>query len=184
MPTEPTLLRLWRPAFPAGTLRAIILHWTAGDYDTPYSAYHFCLSGENDAYVHATHALEANMRELKTGDPVDYAAHTAGRNSFAAGIAVCAMRGAAPEDFGEFPVTVPQIEALCALAAQLVRAYDIRLGRVRTHAEAALADGYFGAGSADRRWDLARLEPAPHALRLEEATATGDRLRARIAELA
>jgi hypothetical protein len=54
---------------------------------------------------------------------------------------------------------------------------------VRTHAEAAVEDGYFGDG-ADERWDIARLAPAPEPLHPREATATGDALRARIAAAA
>ncbi len=169
----------WRPDFPAGTLRGIILHWTAGDYVTTYPAYHFCLSGAADVLVHATHDLRANMRDVRATAGA-YAAHTAGRNSFAAGLAVCAMRGATPHDFGPCPVTAAQIDALCILAAALAKHYGIALDGVRTHAEAALDDGYFGAGSDDLRWDIARLEPAVLPLVESDARVTGDYLRARI----
>jgi len=183
VPIEPALVRLWRPVFPPGTLRSIILHWTAGDYATTFPAYHFCLTGSSEVQVHATADLQANMRDVTKAPEPPYVAHTAGRNSFAAGIAVCGMRGATPENFGDAPLTAEQIEALCVVAAAVARHYDIGIGRIRTHAEAAMADNYFGAGSADLRWDLARLEPASGALAPEEATAAGDVLRARIAEL-
>jgi hypothetical protein len=160
-----------------------MLHWTAGDYAAVFTAYHFCLSGAVEVAVHATHDLRANMRDLRTAEPGAYAAHTQSRNSYAAGIAVCAMRSATPQDFGAYPLTHRQIEALCGVAAALVRFYAIPVTDVRTHAEAALDDGYFGADSDEARWDIARLEPAAEPLRPAEATIVGNRLRRRIAEL-
>jgi hypothetical protein len=176
-------VRDWQPELPAGTLQSVILHWTAGDYATVFPAYHFCLSGASNVLVHATHDLRANMRDLRTDAAGPYAAHTQGRNSFAAGLAVCAMRSATPSDFGFFPLRTEQVAALCAVAATLVRFYGIALDAVRTHAEAALEDGYFGAESDDVRWDIARLEPSKAALQRSEAHAVGDELRRRSAVL-
>jgi N-acetyl-anhydromuramyl-L-alanine amidase AmpD len=181
--SQAVLVRDWRPQLPAGTLRSVVLHWTAGDYATTFDAYHFCLSGAAGVCVHATHDLRANMRDVRTDASRAYAAHTQGRNSYAAGIAVCAMRGATPEDFGLFPLTGEQIEALCTVAAALVRCYGIALANVRTHAEAAREDGYFGAHGADVRWDIARLEASGAPLCGSEALAAGDILRRRIARL-
>ena len=160
-----------------------MLHWTGGDYATVSPAYHFCLSGAANVSVHATHDLRANMRDLRVGASGSYAAHTQGRNSFAAGIAVCGMHGATPADFGRYPLRAEQVEALCSVASALVRAYGITLAEVRTHAEAALDDGYFGAESDEVRWDIARLEPSIEPLRAAEARAAGDVLRRRIAQL-
>jgi hypothetical protein len=161
----------------------VILHWTAGDYATVFPAYHFCLSGASNVSVHATHDLRANMRDVRIDASRAYAAHTQGRNSYAAGIAVCAMQGATPFDFGRYPLSAEQIEALCIVAATVVRAYGIALTGVRTHAEAALEDGYFGAGNDDVRWDIARLKPSSEPLRAGEARAAGDALRRRITHL-
>jgi hypothetical protein len=160
-----------------------MLHWTAGDYQTLFPAYHFCLRGADDVEVAATHDLRANMCDLRAAGTAAYAAHTQGRNSFTAGVAICAMRGATPYDFGTYPLTPGQIEALCTVGAALARFYGIALAAVRTHAEAALDDGYFGASGAEVRWDIARLEAAPEPLSAREATTVGDRLRRRIAEL-
>ncbi len=168
---------------PAGTLRSVMLHWTAGDYATIFPAYHFCLSGSTDLRVHATHDLRANMCDVRTARSGGYAAHTAGRNSYAAGVAICAMRAATPHDFGQFPLTVEQVEALCIVAARLVRFYGIAIDEVRTHAEAALDDGYFGAGDDDVRWDIARLAPSAEPLRPSDAATVGAHLRRRITEL-
>lgn len=164
-------------------MRGISLHWTAGDYATVYPAYHFCLSGASDLLVHATHDLRANMREIARAPHEPYAAHTAGRNSFTIGLAICAMDGAGPSDFGLFPLTGAQIEAMCTFAAALVARYGIATANVRTHAEAALDDGYFGAQSDDVRWDIARIRPAPESLDPREARETADVFRARISAL-
>jgi hypothetical protein len=110
--------------------------------------------------VVATHDVCANMRDLRSGAPGAYAAHVAGRNSWSVGIAVCAMGGATPADFGRWPITTAQVEALAHVAHVVARAYGVPLDAIRTHAEAALIDGYFGAGDDACRWDIARLTPS------------------------
>jgi len=165
---------------PAGDLRAIWLHWTGGDYATVFPAYHVCLSGADDVVVHHTHDLRANRRDVGAAPDLPYAAHTAGRNAWSIGLAICAMRDAVPHDFGPAPLTEPQLAALCTVAARLAAAYGIPLAAIRTHAEAALEDGYFGDGD-EQRWDIARLVPAPAPLVPEDALRVGALLRARIA---
>jgi hypothetical protein len=162
-------------------LRSISLHWTAHDYEAVFPAYHFCLRGVSDVMVVQTHDLRANMRDLRRDPSRPYAAHTLGRNSWSIGLAVCGMAGAEPVDFGRYPLAPAQIDALCVVARTLADAYRIPLAAIRTHAEAALEDGYFGAGSDESRWDIARLEPRPQPLEAREAIATGNELRARIA---
>jgi N-acetylmuramoyl-L-alanine amidase len=125
--------------------------------------------------------LRGNMRDLRADPSGPYAAHTAGRNSWSIGIAVCAMADARPDDFGRYPLLDAQIGGLCAVARTLADAYGIPLAAIRTHAEAALDDGYFGASGPDERWDIARLAARREPLEPHEATATGDALRARIA---
>lgn len=162
-------------------MRSISLHWTAYDYETVFPAYHFCVRGVSDVLIVQTHDLRANMRDLRAAPSEPYAAHTAGRNSWSIGIAACGMADATPADFGRFPLSEEQIAALCAVAGTLAAAYEIPLEAIRTHAEAALDDGYFGAGGADERWDVARLTPSPAPLVPADALATGAALRARIA---
>jgi hypothetical protein len=181
---DPVPVRDWGGALPAGTLRSVFLHWTAGDYTTTFPAYHFCLSGATDVRINATRDLRANMRDVRTcASASAYAAHTQGRNSFAAGIAICAMGGATPHNFGAYPLTDAQIDALCVVTARLVQYYRIPIAAVRTHAEAAFEDGYFGCADDDVRWDIARLEPAAGQLAAAEAASAGNRLRSRIREL-
>lgn len=170
---------------PAGDLRSISLHWTAHDYEAVFPAYHYCLSRPDEVLIHHTHDLRENMRDVRLDPSLPYAAHTAGRNSWSIGVAVAAMRGATPSDFGGCPLTEPQLDALCRVAAALASSYRIGVAAIRTHAEAALDDGYFGAGTGDEhlRWDIARLRPSPEPLLPAEATATGDWFRERIAAL-
>jgi hypothetical protein len=121
------------------------------------------------------------MRRLHANRDSEYAAHTSGRNSFSAGIAVCGMREAQPADFGMFPLREEMVGALCEVAARLCAFYQIKIdaASLMTHAEAALQDGYFGTGT-EERWDLARLAPSPAPLGAAEAIAAGDYLRERI----
>ncbi len=179
----PVRVRDWQPQLPAGDVRSIVLHWTAGDYDAVFPAYHLCLRGPDDVYVVQTHDLRANMRDVRA-DEAPYAAHVAGRNSWSVGIAVCAMGGATPANFGRWPITLAQTEALARVAGIVARAYALPLAAIRTHAEAALDDGYFGAGDDDGRWDIARLAPSAAPLEASEATAVGNFLRERIAATA
>ena len=159
------------------------MHWTAHDYATVFPAYHYCVSGSRDVLVHHTHDLRENMRDVRLDPSLPYAAHTRGRNSWSIGISIAAMRDATPADFGAFALTEPQLDAMCRVAAALASFYGIDPAAIRTHAEAALDDGYFGAGDEDLRWDIARLRASPEPLLPAEATATGDWFRARIAAL-
>jgi len=174
-------LDAWRPQFPAGRLERIYLHWSAGDYETVYPAYHYCVAFSGGIpLIVETSDLRANMRDVRTSSN-PYAAHTSGRNSFAAGLAVMAMGDARPDDFGAFPPMPEALDALCAVAAAIAGAYDIPIdaAHLMTHAEAAIVDGYFGADGDDQRWDIARLQPSPLPLTQEDARRTGDELRAR-----
>jgi hypothetical protein len=159
------------------------LHWTGDDYEKVFPSYHFCITGFQDTWVHHTHDLRANMRDVRLAPDEPYAAHTFGRNSWSLGLAVAGMRGATPADFGPYPISAAQLEALCSVAARLAAFYAVPIGAIRTHAEAALDDGYFGAGGDESRWDIARFTPSPRPLVPADATTAGDALRRRIAAL-
>jgi hypothetical protein len=168
---------------PSGEVRAIYLHWTAHGYDEVFPAYHFCIARPDDVVVHHTHDLRENMRDVRLDPELPYAAHTGGRNSRALGISIAAMRDSTPHDFGPNPLTIPQLDGMCRVAARLAAFYGVEVAAIRTHAEAALADGYFGAGPGHQRWDIARLRPSPAPLEPAEATRAGDWFRERIAAL-
>ncbi|MGH7709035.1 MAG: N-acetylmuramoyl-L-alanine amidase [Vulcanimicrobiaceae bacterium] len=171
----------WLDALPAGPLHAIYLHWSGGDYRTLSDHYHICVALDDaDAVaIHLTHDLQANLRDVRPPATESYAAHTFGRNSFAAGLAVMGMRGATPSDFGAYPLRVEMLDALCAVVRRLCERYELPADatHVMTHAEAALADGYFGCAD-DERWDIARLAPSPRPLTARDAREAGDQLRA------
>jgi hypothetical protein len=168
---------------PAGDVRSLSLHWTGDDYEKVFQSYHFCVTGFQKPWVHHTHDLRANMRDVRLAADEPYAAHTFGRNSWSLGLAVAGMRAATPADFGSYPITAVQLGALCCVAARLAVFYAVPIAAIRTHAEAALDDGYFGAGSDDVRWDIARFAPSPRPLGAAEARATGDNLRRQITAL-
>lgn len=173
----------WQPKLPHGPIENIYIHWSAHDYRSVYPAYHFCVAFDesNEIVVVNTHDVRENMRNVYDAPDDPYAAHTRKRNSFALGIAVMAMEKSTPEDFGPYPLTEPLIDALCLVAAQLARCYDVPVNadHIMTHAEAAVRDGYFGT-KPEERWDIARLKPDPRPLIPQDAIDIGDELRSRI----
>jgi hypothetical protein len=168
---------------PEGDLRSISLHWTAHGYDEVFPAYHLCVSRPSDVLVHHTHDLRENMRDVRLDPESPYAPHTSGRNSWSIGLSIAAMHDAIPSDFGPCPLTEEQLDGLCAVAAKLATFYGIDVAAIRTHAEAAVDDGYFGHGPGHKRWDIARLRASPDPLEPGEAIVTGDWFRNRIADL-
>jgi N-acetylmuramoyl-L-alanine amidase len=177
-----TDVSLWVPEFPEGRIERIYLHWSAGDYESVFPAYHYCVTFiDGRPGIVQTNDLRANMRDVREAPDLPYAAHTAGRNSYAAGISVMGMQDARPDDFGPYPLVDAAVEALCRVAGSIAAFYDIPVdaGHVLTHAEAALIDGYFGT-AAQERWDIARLAPSPQPLAPDDARRTGEELRRRI----
>ncbi|MDQ2818024.1 MAG: N-acetylmuramoyl-L-alanine amidase [Candidatus Eremiobacteraeota bacterium] len=165
---------------PGGRIDNLYLHWSAGPYDKPSSAYHFvvgCASGT--LFAQQTHDVRENMRPL--GPEMEYATHTRGRNSFAIGVSALCMLDATPHDFGPAPLTSALLDALLAMTAFIAGRYAVRIDadHVLTHAECAVLDGYFGL-LPHERWDLSRLTPAPQQLLLREAMVSGEELRRRI----
>ncbi|MDP9018875.1 MAG: N-acetylmuramoyl-L-alanine amidase [Candidatus Eremiobacteraeota bacterium] len=176
-------LKDWKASFPAGRIDKIYLHWSAGDYRDVFEAYHYCVAidDDGDIVVANTHDLRENMRNVSLDPEAPYAAHTRGRNSFAAGISVMSMKDAQPHDFGAYPLTEALVDVLCIVAARLAAFYKIPIEphTILTHAEAAVVDGYFGSGE-EERWDIARLAPSAEPLLPQSAAQVGDELRRRI----
>ena len=139
------------------------------------------MNEEREVLVVQTNSIQANMRDLRKAPHEPYAAHTRGRNSFALGLSIMGMQSATPQDFGPFALTEDLIDGLCLVAARLAGFYEVPLdaGHILTHAEAAVADGYFGTAPQER-WDIARLQADPAPLRPGEAAATGELVRERI----
>lgn len=179
-----TPLAQWKPDLPKGRIEKLYLHWSAGDYDTVYPAYHFCigLDSLSKPFVAQTSDLRLNMRDVRSDPDQPYTAHTRGRNSFAAGLSIMCMQEAQPADFGAYPLTKSLIDALCLVSSQVATFYGIAVSSdsVMTHAEAAVIDGYFGT-APEQRWDIARLAPCAAELKEADAASVGDELRQRIA---
>jgi hypothetical protein len=176
------------PISPPLSVDHFYLHWTAGGYCGVDGAYNFTVQlapdGESWQMVVGTDPRD-NARTIVAGEP--YAAHTYLRNSHALGFVVDCMAGATPNDFGDVPLQMHQLEALCAMvgAVAAVPGYNVAIGNrnlCMTHAEAAILDGYFITDSppdGDTRWDLARFAEDPSALEKPEAIANANRIRSR-----
>lgn len=159
-----------------GFIDHIPLHWAVETYTMGDKAYNGVVRLGSDKAWHLVLETDPNLNSTIPEQP-GYAEHTWKRNGHGFGLAVEAMLGATPSNFGLFPIQQHQIEMLCAGAAAVAAKYGIQCMDDRcvyTHAEAAILDGYFG-----ERWDLARLAPDDFALTRREAIITGDQLRGR-----
>ena len=136
----------------------VYLHWTAGDYDTTYDDYHFCITG--DGVIHNTHDLWSDS------------AATWKRNEGSISIALCCAKDAqAFKGFpnyavlGNYPPTAKQIESCAHLMAIISDVFDIPIDifHFLTHGEAGdNMDGEwyhpcYGQDTTCERWDLAVL---------------------------
>jgi hypothetical protein len=175
-----------------GTGQAIThlyLHWSATGYSGSLCEYNALVSlrSADKAWVCN---IETDPRLNATEPPqLGYAAHTWQRNGHAFGLCVEAMANATPSNFGDSPITLEEIETLCACAAVVCLKYHIDSVAdpklVMTHAEAAIIDGYFILDQTldgVTRWDLARLTASDTPITRQEAVSNGNKLRARIHE--
>ena len=154
----------------------VIIHWSAGGrlasiIDKEH--YHFMV--QQDLQV-VTGKLppEANLAIVE-GKP--YAAHTKGMNTGSIGVSMCGMALAEPVPlkWGASPITADQVDATCALVAQLCRKYGIKVSRktVLTHAEVQQILG----AKQNGKWDI-RCLPGDKTIR--DAIEVGDVLRAKV----
>jgi hypothetical protein len=158
-------------------MKRIHWHWTAGRHqpnDAEMNAYHRLITGDG-RIIHGAHTIAANVPPLRRNE---YAAHTLNANSYAIGVAVCAMFGAQERPFktGKYPITAEQIEQLVYLSAKLGRDYNIPASpsHMLTHAEVQA-----NLGIRQRaKWDIIWLPgmDAPTNPRI-----VGDELRNRVA---
>ena len=173
------------PDLEAGeSLTRAYLHWPGGGYCDRDGAYNCSTVFENGTWLpEITHDPRCNAKQIADGD--DYAAHTYHRNSFAIG---CAINGMGPGD----PIQEHELEVFLAMVGAIAFKYNLDVaGRVEsgehagepvimTHAEAAIADGYW-----PDRVDLAALPPdTDYTPQGAAATATGLRFKARRYKLA
>lgn len=115
----------WLPSLPAGSLKRVIVHWTAGGYTPgPLDLHHYHFLIDGDGKVHrGTFSVKDNVRPRGN----QYAAHTRKLNTGSVGIAVCAMRDARerPFDAGAYPMKEIQWEAMAVCASEVCAAYGI-----------------------------------------------------------
>jgi peptidoglycan hydrolase-like protein with peptidoglycan-binding domain len=157
-------------------MKRIICHWTGGSYRGGALArkhYHFTFNGDGTEVV-GDHSISANARNLRPGR---YAAHTSKCNTGSIGLSVACMHKAKEHNFGKYPMTEAQFEAMCAKAARLCEQYDIPVTArtVLSHAEVQPTLGIRQAG----KWDFTRLPFKPE---LKGHKACGDYMRGRVRE--
>lgn len=139
-----------QPPVASGDLKnkKIFLHWSAGNYNTPYPAYHSIVLGSGKKVQNAPYDKD------KSG-------HTAGGNTNSVGLAVAAAAGAT-EDNVKTPPTPKQLDVMTSEAANLAKGWGWTAANVdsnvRTHGEwerYAVPAGIIPPPV--QRWDLDRL---------------------------
>ena len=139
-----------------GNIDKLYLHWTGLPYGQVFDDYHINIDEHGEIY------LTCNTLS-------DCKEHTWHRNSRAIGITLCCAGGAVlnyhwqPIHAG-YPPTELQVEQMAIVVAILCRELELEISftSVKTHAEAALLDGYGpGQNDPDMRWDLLRLSGLP-----------------------
>lgn len=138
-------------SYKASGLDKIYLHWSASSYNYIADDYHFSIDG--NGFVHymnpLTDTLSATWRR--------------NTNSISISIMCCADAVCYSEDaidFGKYPPTIYQVQAMAKLVCVLCEELDLDIVPevVMTHAEAADIDGYgINDGDPDLRWDLLKL---------------------------
>jgi hypothetical protein len=125
----------------------IVFHWTAARYGQPFPDYQFCADSDGTIY------------QNEEADPGDTLPHTWKRNTGRVAIAAMAMYNATTDNYGKYPITPKQIEAMAALAAKIAKRYGVKPDEIKTHYDWAEIDGY-GPSTNCERWDLWKEGPA------------------------
>ncbi len=139
-----------------GKISCLYLHWSAGRYNQVFDDYHLSI-GEHGEIYQTCRAL------------TDLKSHTYKRNSASIGIALCCAYGAILSSrwqpvYAGFAPTQLQVEQMAIVTAIICQelGLEISFSTVKTHAEAALIDGYGpGQNDPDMRWDLLSLSGLP-----------------------
>ncbi|MEL1232846.1 MAG: transglycosylase SLT domain-containing protein, partial [Candidatus Neomarinimicrobiota bacterium] len=147
------------------TSRRIFLHWTAGDYSTPYSNYHTTFLGDGTP-VRTTENYGINKSN-----------HTGGANQGSVGLSIAAMASGKEHNFGSYPPKDAQLQAMALEAGSLAKAWGWSEStidkNVMTHGEwerHATSTGKLPG--SPQRWDLDKVFSAK-----EKIGAGGDYMR-------
>lgn len=150
--------------------RRVIMHWTAGKYlSTADDRHHYHALIEWDdgmpkvvagvPIVNNLHQLTADSPTHKN-DPLGYAPHTRGMNSWSVGYSICAMWGAIDRDnLGDYPLLPEQVDALITLCAQTAAVFGMEVSEDTffTHYEAQSIHGVEQRG----KWDITYMPNQP-----------------------
>ena len=125
-----------------GRTPKVYIHWSAGKYSSFFEDYHVNIDHDGCVYVSVD-----NLAQMLS--------HTWRRNTGAIGVSMACCYGATTENWGDYPPTGEQVEALAQVIAVLGRALGLNItaDNFMTHAEAADLDDY-GPNTTCERWDL------------------------------
>lgn len=122
---------------------------------TDRASYHYLI--QQDGSVVMGVPVRANLRNIPPRTPrSEYAAHTAGFNSWSVGVALCGMMEAVPGGpYGPHPITEAQTLEMCRFVGQLCRDWDLTVDTTSVfhHAEAQTVHGRRQSG----KWDITEL---------------------------
>jgi len=129
------------------TNRKIFLHWSAGDYNTPYNNYHTTFLGDGTPVrTTANYGIDKNN-------------HTGGANTGSVGLAIAAMASGQEHNFGSYPPKESQLQAMALEAGSLAKAWGWSEStidkNVMTHGEwERYATKTGKLPGSPQRWDL------------------------------
>lgn len=166
-------------------INTIYLHWSAGSYTNPSNSYQINITGDGKILLMVNELGDHYTPEddgYDASNPYRKVSHTYRRNTQAIGISILCCAGAeyyggTNVEWGEYPPTRAQIEAMAKCVAVLCEEWNlpIDLRHVMTHAEAAdnkdgrdpgyeyngFPNGMYGPENSVERWDLAVLPDEP-----------------------
>lgn len=139
---------VWGKANKAGREPRIVLHWSAGRYNTIFPDYHINITGEGEIYANE--------------DLAETLAHTWKANSGNVGVSLCCAYNATSNSLGECPPTAKQIEVMAQVIAVVADALWLTIDKehVQTHGEIADDSSVYDYGdlygpqNGCERWDL------------------------------
>jgi len=137
METSINIFKIDKPSF-RNPVKFITLHWQGSSHFPKHfpSNYHFSING--DGYIYYSDIWHQGK----------WGSHTYNRNTSNIGISCSCLLGGTEKNYGEYPPTTEQVNAMCFLTSQLVRLFRLPLSSVKTHHDWARIDGYEG-----ERWD-------------------------------
>lgn len=146
---ENSRVAVWGKANSMNREPRLVLHWSAGYYNTLFSEYHISITDKGDIYV-------------STEDLSEVKSHTWKANSGNVGISLCCAYDADTNDLGDYPPTPKQIEVMAQVIAVVADALWLSIDKthVQTHGEIADdlsiydEEDLHGPQNGCDRWDL------------------------------